>query len=461
MKGFINQNKINYILYHLGYIINIPQGLRDQFVFCKGYSEIKEYKNKIIFLLSDKELEHGNIFNINNVPILFPLSSEPNFVKYDNSNLIFIHDILKSAFYLLSGYQEYKCTCVDHLNRFPYEFSIQKKLGIIKKPIVNYYFELIANEIITFSKGINITIYKKYIFENYGFLLTHDIDRVDTYTTSEFIYRTKQLLGVSKTTFLSRKKIFCIWLEYMINLIWPFRKNHHWNFTYLTNIEQKYNIKSIFFFNQKGDRYNDGLFSIYEKRIQSLIKFLLNKGCEIGYHGTVKSAYDSNEMKNTLRKLQDIINQNIYGGRQHRLQFILPYTACFYEKNGIKYDSTLGFAAHEGFRNSYCLPFKLYDFENDHIINTWEYPLNIMDTTLYCYRKLNINEMEKSILEIILEIKKFHGLFTILWHNGTFEQSRIPGLKSFYENLLKNIMKDNPTNILGKDLIEILNQNEK
>ena len=95
---------------------------------------------------------------------------------------------------------------------------------------------------------------------------------------------------------------------------------------------------------------------------------------------------------------------------------------------------------------------KLYNFFEDRPYKTWEIPLNVMDATLFKYRGQNIKEAFKSINEIISEIKRFNGIFTLLWHNGHFDENLYPEITKFYQNLIKHITSQAPVCILGKDI---------
>ena len=132
----------------------------------------------------------------------------------------------------------------------------------------------------------------------------------------------------------------------------------------------------------------------------------------------------------------------------HRLTFDLPTTAILQKRAGLLYDNTLLFAEHEGFRNSFCLPFKLYDFAEDRMIDHWMIPLNVMDSTLFNYRKLDFAEAFSSVMKIIDEIKYFNGTFSLLWHNGYFDEAKSrPGLRDFYIKTLQAISDQGPSKI--------------
>jgi hypothetical protein len=161
-------------------------------------------------------------------------------------------------------------------------------------------------------------------------------------------------------------------------------------------------------------------------------------------------------MKEIFDRLQENASVSISGVRQHRLMWDHPQTALIQENAGLIYDVTLGFAMHEGFRNSYCHPFRLFDFDKNRMISTWEIPLNVMDSTLFYYRHLGFEQAESVVNELIAEVKKFNGVFSLLWHNSYFNESEIPGISQFYSTLLKRISSEIPKSVTGEEIIFII-----
>jgi hypothetical protein len=124
-----------------------------------------------------------------------------------------------------------------------------------------------------------------------------------------------------------------------------------------------------------------------------------------------------------------------------------------HEKLNLLYDSSLGFAEHEGFRNSYCLPFKLYNFVEDNAFNVWQIPLAVMDNTLFDYRKLNYDQAHATIIALLNEVEKFGGVFSLLWHNNYLDDLDMPGIRRFYRNFIETISERNGVAISSKEII--------
>ena len=274
MNDFLNKNKIDYVIFHLMLSLKLNESIKRYFYFNTNPNSYSNQTNKIIFDLSSETFELEKVKWINNIPVLYPISENNSFYSIENNNLIFHHDILKSSFYMLSGYQELNPEYTDKFNRFPHDISIQKKLGITKKPIVNYYFEIIQEGIKKFCEINSIKFNFPKTESSFRFFLTHDIDNVDTYNIFDFIYYSKVLLGITKSNLSFKKKIIKF-REYLFNTFFT-KKNPNWNFDFLREIEKENNLKSTFYFLPKGIKHHDAYYSFNESRLIHLFNSLEN-----------------------------------------------------------------------------------------------------------------------------------------------------------------------------------------
>lgn len=458
MTGYLSQNQIDYVLYHLSFHLKQEtyRAIRSRMVFVQREQSISlGVEGKIFFELSSAELDLSSLFWIEGLPVLFPLDRKETFFTMDHGTLVFHHDLLKSVFYLLSGYQEYGSDEKDQLQRFPYTASIQHKLGILNKPVVNYYFEVLISGLERFCQHHHLPFNRDRMFDSWQVMLTHDVDRIDTYTPREWLYKAKQVAGLAPLKYSFSHHLRLFW-RYSYGLLMKSGKNPHWDLYDIIREEAQYGYQSAFYFLRPGLRNQDASYSLNENRIKRLFSYIDQSRGEIGLHGTVRSSYDQEIMNQDLEALRTHSPQEPAGVRQHRLLYKHPRTLKIQKSAGLKYDTTLGYAGHEGFRNSYCLPFKLFDFEKDQMIDLWEIPLVAMDGTLFIYRGLNADQAESSILSLIDEIRAFNGIFTFLWHNGFESDNPDKAIRSFYSRLLKLFNDQGALSILGKDLIKNL-----
>ena len=458
MTGYLSQNQIDYVLYHLSLHLTKETYtlIRSRMLFVPHEQSVPhDVEGRILFRLSSFEPAISGIFWIEGLPVLFPLGKSEAFFTMDDGTLVFHHDLLKAVFYLLSGYQEYSSREKDRLKRFPYTASIQHKLGVLKKPVVNYYFDVLIAAFERFCQRHHLRFIRAQVFDSMRVMLTHDVDRIDTYTPREWIYKAKQLAGLAplKYSFPHHLKLFG---RYSRALLSKAGKNPHWDIYDLIREEAQYSYQSVFYFLQPGLKNQDASYSLEENRIKRLFSYIDEAGGEIGLHGTVRSYYNQRIMNQDKEALSSHSPQELIGIRQHRLLFDHPQTLKIQKSAGLKYDTTLGYAGHEGFRNSYCLPFKLFDFEKDQMIDLWEIPLVAMDGTLFIYRGLNADQAESSILSLIDEVRAFNGIFTFLWHNGFESDSPDPAIRNFYSRLLRLFYDHGARSILGKEIIRNL-----
>ena len=456
MKGFLNHAQIEYVLYHLGHHIVLNEAIKKSFIYVRQGEDISVHRNRIIFLLSEKQFDAAKVDAADDIPVLFPVLSGTHHFKSINGNIIFNNDLLKSAFYLLSGYQERNPGMPDPLGRFAFQVSVQSRLDIIIRPVVNYYFDAIISGIREFCRLQNIEFALRKLFNNFAFFMTHDVDRISYYNLNSLLNTVKQLTGLLKS---GKTKSFLVKevLNIGFHIINIFKRNDpYWNFSELSDLEKKLGIRSAWFFLPEDQKHADSYYNLSDKKIRELIGFLKNEGHEIGLHGTVRSHYSIDALKKIINELIAVTGLNRTGIRQHRLMWKHPDTALIQEEAGIIYDTTLGFAGHEGFRNSYCHPFRLYDFEKERMLSYWEIPLIVMDSTLFYYRKLDFRDALKTIDQLLNEISAFNGVFTLLWHNDYFDEVERPGITDFYNGLLERIMSEKPEVLTGMDIIKKL-----
>jgi hypothetical protein len=113
-------------------------------------------------------------WNSISLPFLFDSSDTQSIISFNNNMVIINYDIIASSFFLLSNWQEYVCHKKDNHGRFLYSESIQQKLNITGKPVVNYYFDILKHAIQT---GYNVEL-KNSLWgsKKFSVCVTHDID---------------------------------------------------------------------------------------------------------------------------------------------------------------------------------------------------------------------------------------------------------------------------------------------
>jgi peptidoglycan/xylan/chitin deacetylase (PgdA/CDA1 family) len=211
------------------------------------------------------------------------------------------------------------------------------------------------------------------------------------------------------------------------------RKNHHpyWNFRDILRLEEKYGATSTFFImTARPGPYNQ-IYQIDELKYE--LRNILDRGWDIGLHGGYQTYNDPALIAEEKRILEQSIGKEVAGYRSHFLRFKVPDTWRLLEKARFKYDATLGYAEHAGFRNGMCHPYQPYDLREDRPIEIIEIPLVVQDGTLSRYMGLDYDSSWYIVKKLIDAAEKCHGVITLSWHNDMLSGKDL----EFYEKILK------------------------
>ncbi len=437
MERILKQNEIQYLLEHLRWHYS---GFDPELYMVWSQSDKPEMVagNPKIYMPQSSQRPHtDHAILINDLPVLFPCADATIWFTVEGTSIYFHHDLIKCAFYLLSGYQEYHYKEMDAHGRFPWKDSIQNKLGCTHKPLVNYYFEILLEAFEQFSKINKLEFKRKHSTPPILFL-SHDVDRIKKYSPRELAYIIMLILGIKKSSL----KPYQLWPQFKDHIkgFLQLKKDPYWDFDTLMDLEASLGIHSTWYMLEKQGKYNSR-YHFHKQKIKKLIHQFEENGHEIGIHGTLESSTNKDAMNGGLARLSNVCRREIIGNRQHYLKFSNPLTPQILNDSGIKYDATLGFAEQIGFRNSYTYPFHLYDFENEEAFQLWHIPLNAMDVSLSGYLDLEPGLFYSTLEPLLKEVEKFGGVFSLLWHNCNLDESLIPGINRAYEEILSKILK--------------------
>ncbi len=452
MKSRLTSIQVDYVLDHISHHVILDEALRLQIVY--GQKPVPGSAT-ICFPASEEELDLDKVIRIDTIPVLYPVNQVPDsFFSMDENNLRFHHDLLKSIFHLLSGYEEIKNGARDEYGRFPYAQSLQYRLKIIDKPVVNYYIEIIVEGLRLFCEKNSIPFQYSPLLNRPILMLSHDVDHINAYDFKETAYKFKQLLGLADSPFKPGGRIRDAFsaLYHFLN---PFsRTNPFWSFDKMMEWESERGFTSTYYFLEKDGSYDNSRYRFHNKKIRKLIRELSESGHEIGIHGTMQSYDNLPDLLRTVEHLREISPEAVKGIRQHYLKFKPGHTAQIQSNAGLQYDASLGFSEYEGFRNSYCWPFKFFDFQNHRSMDFWEIPLTFMDVTHFYHRKLNMEQSARAIRKLAGEVDRFNGVFSLLWHNSFFNEREFPGITAHYTGILDQFKALGMEGLTGKEIIE-------
>ena len=319
-------------------------------------------------------------------------------------------DLVSAAFYLLSGWQEYFSDARDRHGRFPYAASVQQQYGFVALPVVNYYFDVLraAVEHVT---GQPLTPRAWAPGAPFAAFVSHDIDT---------------LRSGWKAPAKADLRAGCF-LRFGQRLGLRLTQPDAWdNLESVAAAVASYGARSTFFILPEHRRASNGTpnadYRLTPQLRQRLTR-LRQRGFEIGLHGSIGTATNLPALGAERETRLGLPTVSL---RFHYLRWEPRQTPALLEATvaaGLRYDSTLGFAEHFGFRNSYCLPFYPFNFATGTAHSFLEIPLNVMDATLHHpnYLQLRAEEILPALQPMFAEIEKFGGVASILWHNDHFD----------------------------------------
>ncbi|HJZ97682.1 MAG TPA: polysaccharide deacetylase family protein [Candidatus Solibacter sp.] len=172
--------------------------------------------------------------------------------------------------------------------------------------------------------------------------------------------------------------------------------------------------------------------------VRAVIDRLLEDGFEMGVHPAYGTFDAPEQLEAEISRLRRVLGTGPLGGRQHFLRW-RPFTWRSWEKAGLAYDSTVGFADVIGYRAGTAVPYHPWLLEEDRESGLLEIPLLVMDCTLTEYMKIPAAEAIARVAGLIRRSRATGGVFTLLWHNsGVIERP----YTSLYPRLLNLFQSD-------------------
>ena len=258
--------------------------------------------------------------------------------------------------------------------------------------------------------------------------LTHDVDRI----VKTYQYFTHFFKAIKNKNFKEA--------VYHINSINK-RDEVYWNFDEIIDIENKYGVKSTFFFliesipfkfyDISNWKLSLGRYDINDPRILAIMRYLDENGWEIGLHGSYFSYKDINLLINEKMAIEKQLGHSVMGIRQHYLN-LNEKTWSLQKEAGFCYDTSWGFANAIGFKEDKSKPF--HPFADNFTV----FPLAIMDL---CYIKIT---NRKTILnDIIKKCNEKETILVIDWHSNNFHEKEYPGYKKAYSDIIETCLYNN------------------
>ncbi|MBE3922676.1 hypothetical protein HJ152_14665 [Vibrio parahaemolyticus] len=368
------------------------------------------------------DLKVDKILSLDKVDILSKGKEIP-VIDFSNGKIDNITDVdvFGFIFFMLSRIEELnENKQLDDHQRFSAKDSFAFKHNFLDFPVVDWYIELMTEEL----KLIDINRKKK---DNFTTLVSCDVD----YPTEYYLRSYKSFCRKFITSLLKERKplrsmklakrfLFSSMNIYQNDIFTE-------NVRYIMDVNERNDRKVIFYFIPYNTSTFDSNLSLESHVVTTLLEEIRDRGHIIGIHPSYDSTTDKAIFELNVNKFKSsaaFFEGEELHSRTHFLKWDAFNTPEWLESGNINVDSSIGYADLSGFRCGTCHPFKLYDLKNDKSTNVSEFPLICMDASILSTKYEGLNSFNRALERVSFlkeQCKQVNGVFTLLWHNSSFE----------------------------------------
>jgi len=360
------------------------------------------YSNKPLqneFFVRSNELlfVHG----INDLQIIVEdWEGTPCFFRTDDPSVI-PYDIFSASFYLLTRYEEYLPYLKDIHGRFPPLESIASTNNFLQLPVVDIWAYRFLDKL---KERFPTVVSKKRKFQHTSI--------IDVTSSHCFAHRgaMRSIAGLlyDLGTFKLKRVVqrTSVWLK--------IKKDPYNNYASLIEIQKKYSIKSIFFFQFAN-------YSTYDKNVSpenNNFKYLIKSVADysvVSLAASYSSFRDIELLKEEKKRLSNVVNRPINYSRMRYNRVDIPHTYRNLVEAEFTDDYTMGYTHEMGFRAGTCTPFYFYDIAMEE-----KQPIKIHPFAVHDYSLLNSNSEDEALEKIRIyydQVKKVNGHFITIFSN--------------------------------------------
>ena len=334
------------------------------------------------------------------VPFAHEQMSSTLFTVAANGDVECSLDLLGSILLTLSRFEETLPGERDGHGRFTAAQSVAFQQGFLHRPIVDEYGLAFEQALACVVPGWTPTQRKLRV------KVSHDIDHVG------IPFRLRPTLGHSLIRHAPGQT-----LRDFLAPVMGLRPSQLDCVLRAINLSRNYGLSSTAYWKASPVGPMDSGYDPKHPKVLKTIAHLKREGVECGVHPGYQTFANPERLAQEVSILREALEEAYLGGRQHYLRWA-PHTWMDWERCGLAYDSTLGFADHIGFRAGTCTPYRPWLLEENRQAELLEIPLAIMDVTLNGYMgHRRLADRYCLIGDCIARCELVGGVFTLLWHN--------------------------------------------
>ncbi len=330
------------------------------------------------------------------------------------------YDILGLTYWMLTRQEEVGRTDLDQHGRFPASASHAFKHGYLERPVVDEWLDILGQVIQRTWPSVQLRQHQ------FSIKVSHDVDAPSRYG---FCAWHKLPRGMAAEVLKHRdvRGFLAPWVRMRTR-----QRLHPLDglntFDWLMDVSEQHGLQSAFYFicDRRGTPY-DSDYDLGHPAIRDLMRRIHARGHEIGLHPSYATFLEPDQIAHEANRLrracaEEGIEQDGYGGRMHYLQWRQPVTLRAWDAAGMRYDSTMSYADHAGFRCGTCFEYPAFDPVAQQPLKLRIRPLVVMEGSVIGANYMNLG-VSAAALDKMLELKKtckaVGGCFTLLWHNSS------------------------------------------
>lgn len=353
----------------------------------------------------------------NGLPVLYGAAPEACGIRLEGADVRLGVDIFGSAFFMLTRYEELVLDGSYEYGRFPASLSLAQRLGLLHRPVVNEYLELLWAALQLLwprleRKPRQYRLWSTYDVDLPTAVAWHPRGAVCADAAADLFRRRDPALAWRRLRALSRTHRGDL------------NADPYWTFEQLLEGSESHGQASTFYFLP-----DESVYSMERPEIIGLLKQIRQRGHFVGVHPPLDSHQRPEAVLRAKKAVQHAlelagVSQEALGGRQQRLQWTCPDTWQAYSDAGLAHDSSLCFTDAAGFRCGTCYDFPVFNLRTRQQLALRERPLIAMETALANYKKLAPELVLKQVNELKAQCRKFRGDFVLSWHNSELWDNR-------------------------------------
>ena len=332
-------------------------------------------------------------------------------------------DLIGSAFWWLSGWQEVATRERDVHGRFPYQASLQAALGTAHLPAVDAYRCALGERLNRL--GIPVAPTRWGPEEKlWAVLLSHDVDRVR-----------RRRLGA-----LARGLAAGTPVQAVRRALAPGNVDLAGLAALLQDAERRGGRATVFAKSGRTGRI-DAPYRL-GRAARAAFRRARAAGHGVGLHPSAFAMQHPGHLRAERDRLQRVTGSRARLVRAHYLRFDPLRAPSELAAAGFEVDATLGFSAAPGYRRGTGRPFRLWDLQNDRPSELWAVPLVVMDTTLLQHQHLSEEAAALAARQVLHGAQRTGGCATLLWHNRPLDEPAGRAARAVYRAVLDAAQAD-------------------